>query len=333
MQGVIYEMSTNPQENIFEVEAQIVEGTIEPIKTDDLIVVEQFPIIKEQLKLIKAAAEQDVAEALAMECTEENKQDIKKLRTSLSKQFTTLEEKRKGVKNAILGPYNEFEQIYKECVTNIFKPADEQLKAKIAAVEDAQKKEKEEKALKYFNEYVESKGIDFLTFENVGLTINLSISDKKCKDTIKAFVDRVAGDLALIDTQQHKEEILVEYKQNLNVSKAITSVTTRHRLIEEEERRRAEAEARGKAEAEQVAAVETAMEESEQTAFEAPVVETPDESEFIPEPVANPVYRGEESFVKQAKKYKVKFEVEGTMDDLRAMKQLLSGRGMKYVQL
>lgn len=207
-------MSTNPQENIFEVEAQIVEGTTEPIKTDELIVVEQFPIIKEQLKLIKAAAEQDVAEALAMECTEENKQDIKKLRTSLSKQFTALEEKRKGVKNAILGPYNEFEQIYKECVTNIFKPADEQLKAKIAAVEDAQKKEKEDKALKYFNEYVESKGIDFLTFENVGLTINLSISDKKCKDTIKAFVDRVAGDLALIDTQQHKEE-MGAWKQQL----------------------------------------------------------------------------------------------------------------------
>lgn len=201
-------MSTNPQENIFEVEAQSVETIKEPINTADLIVVEQFPVIREQLQLIKTAAEQDVVNALAMECTEENKQDIKKLRTSLSKQFTALEEKRKGVKNAILGPYNEFEKIYKECVTNIFKPADEQLKAKIAAVEDAQKKEKEDKAHKYFDEYVESKGIDFLTFENVGLNINLSISDKKCKDTIKAFVDRVAGDLALIDTQQHKEEML-----------------------------------------------------------------------------------------------------------------------------
>lgn len=326
-------MSTNPQENIFEVETQAVEKASEPIKTDDLIVVEQFPIIKEQLQLIKAAAEQDVAEALAMECTEENKQDIKKLRTSLSRQFSALEEKRKGIKNAILGPYNEFEQIYKECVTNIFKPADEQLKAKIAAVEDAQKKEKEAKAHKYFDEYVESKGIDFLKFEDVGLTINLSISDKKCKDTITAFVDRVVGDLALIDTQQHKEEIFVEYKQSLNVSNAITSVTTRHRLIEEEERKRAEAEARAKAEAEQVAAVDAAIEENEQTAFEAPVVETPAESEFIPESVTNPVYRGEEPFEKRAKKYKVKFEVEGTMDDLRAMKQLLSGRGMKYVQL
>ena len=326
-------MSSNPQENIFDTAKQAVEITNGTVNTADLIVIEQFPIIREQLQLIKAAAEQDVAEALAMDCTEENKQDIKKLRTSLSKQFTALEEKRKGVKNAILGPYNEFEQIYKECVTNIFKPADEKLKAKIAAVEDAQKKEKEDKALKYFNEYVESKGIDFLTFENVGLTINLSISDKKCKDTITAFVDRVVGDLALIDTQQHKEEILVEYKQSLNVSNAITSVTTRHRLIEEEERKRAEAEARAKAEAEQVAAVDAAIEESEQTAFDAPTSETPDESEFIPEPVANPVYRGEEPFVKQTKKYKVKFEVEGTMEDLRAMKQLLSGRGMKYVQL
>lgn len=325
-------MSTNPQENIFEAEAEIIEETSEPVNTADLIVIEQFPIIREQLHSIKAAAENDVSKALAMECTEDNKQEIKRLRSSLSKQFTALEEKRKGVKNAILGPYNEFETIYKECVTNIFKPADEKLKEKIAAVENAQKQGKEEKARKYFNEYVESKGIDFLTFENVGLIINLSISDKKCKDTIKAFVDRIGGDLALIDTQQYKDEILVEYKESLNVSKAITSVTTRHRLIEEEEKRRAEAEAKAKAEAEQVAAVDAAIEVDEQTAFEAPVPENPDESEFIPEPVAIPVYRGEEPFVKQEKRYKVKFEVEGTMDDLRAMKQLLSGRGMKYVQ-
>ena len=327
-------MSTNPQENIFEVEAQVVEGTTEPIKTDDLIVVEQFPIIKEQLQLIKTAAEQDVAEALTMECTEENKQDIKKLRTSLSKQFSALEEKRKGVKNAILGPYNEFEEVYKECVTNIFKPADEQLKAKIAAVEDAQKKEKEEKAHKYFDEYVESKGIDFLTFENVGLTINLSISDKKCKDTIKAFVDRVAGDLALIDTQQHKEEILVEYKQSLDVSKAITSVTTRHRLIEEEERKRAEAEAKAKAEAEQVAAVEMAIAESGQTAFEAPVVETPDASEFIPEPVAEPVFHCEVRFEEKVYSELGPFKLLNVPHSKAVkFKKFLKEEGIEYVQL
>lgn len=326
-------MPTNPQENIFEAEAQVVEETIEPINTADLIVVEQFPIIKEQLHSIKKAAEQDVAAALAMECTEDNKQEIKKLRTSLSKQFAALEEKRKGVKKAILDPYNAFEDIYKECVTNIFKPADAKLKEKIAAVENAQKQEKEEKARKYFDEYVESKGIDFLTFENVGLTINLSISDKKCKDTITAFVDRVSGDLALIDTQQYKDEILVEYKESLNVSKAITSVTTRHRLIEEEEKRRAEAEAKAKAEAEQVAAVDEAIEETTQASFDAPVAEIPAENEFIPEPVAKPVYRGEEPFVKQEKRYRVKFELEGTMDDLRETKKLWAGRGMKYVQL
>lgn len=330
MQGVIYEMSTNPQENIFEVETQVAEGTIEPIKTDDLIVVEQFPIIKEQLKLIKAAAEQDVAAALAMECTEENKQDIKKLRTSLSKQFAALEEKRKGVKNAILDPYNEFEKVYKEYVTNIFKPADEKLKAKITAVEDAQKKEKEEKAHKYFDEYVESKGIEFLTFEDVGLTINLSISDKKCKDTIKAFVDRVGGDLALIDTQQHKEEILVEYKQSLNVSNAITSVTTRHRLIEEEERKRAEAEARAKAEAEQVAAVDAAIEESEQTAFDAPTSETPDESEFIPKPVFHCNVQFREKVYSELGPFKL---LNVPHSKAVKFKKFLKEEGIEYVQL
>lgn len=75
------------------------------------------------------------------------------------------------------------------------------------------------------------------------------------------------------------------------------------------------------------------MKESEKEAFEAPVVETPAESEFIPEPVAKPVYRGEEPFENQKKKYKVKFELEGTIDDLRETKKLWAERGMKYVQL
>jgi len=245
-----------------------------------------------------------------------------------------LEEKRKGVKKAILDPYNAFEDIYKECVTNIFKPADAKLKEKIAVVENAQKQEKEEKARKYFNEYVESKGIDFLTFENVGLTINLSISDKKCKDTITAFVDRVGSDLALIDTQQHKEEILVEYKDSLNVSKAITSVTTRHRLIEEEEKRRAEAEAKAKAEAEQVAAVDEVLDETMQTSFDAPVAETPDESEFIPEPVANPVYRGEEPAIEKVYAKVGPFNLcNVTRTQIIKFKEFLKEEGIEYEQL
>lgn len=285
-------MTTNPQENFYETEAEVIEEIIIPSENSDLIVIEQFPIIREQLHSIKAAAERDVAVALEMECTEENKQDIKRLRTSLSKQFTALEEKRKGVKKAILDPYNAFEEIYKECVTNIFKPADEQLKEKIAAVEDAQKEEKRQKALDYFNEYAASAEIDFIAFEDVGLTINLSTSDKKYKEEIKGFVDRICGDLALIDTQVHKEEILVEYKQSLNVSKAITTVSTRHRLIEEEQQRKEEAARREQEKAKATKAIDAiiAQEQAEQEAFFAPdTTDIPEEEQMsIPEAKPEP---------------------------------------------
>ena len=40
--------------------------------------------------------------------------------------------------------------------------------------------------------------------------------------------------MALIDTQEHKVEILVEYKQHMNVSQAITTVSERHKAIETE---------------------------------------------------------------------------------------------------
>ena len=314
-------MSTNTEKNIVEVEGQVIKDA----PTTDLIVVEQLPIIRETLYSIKIAAEKDVAEALALECTEENKQDIKQLRTSLSKQFKALEDKRKGVKQAILDPYNAFEKVYKECVTDIFKPADEKLKEKIAAVEDAQKEEKRQKALDFFNEYVASAEIDFITFDDVGLTINLSTSDKKYKEEITKFVDRICGDLVLIDTQAHKEEILVEYKQSLNVSNAITTVSTRHRLIEEEQKRQEEAAKREEEKAKATEVIDAIIEEeqAEQEAFAAPeTTEVPDD-EHLTIPEAKPV----------RKKYKVAFSYETeNLDSIKEIKAIMEREG-KYEQL
>ena len=53
-------------------------------------------------------------------------------------------------------------------------------------------------------------------------------------DEEQEFIDKIADDLNLIDTQEHKAEILVEYKQSLNVSNAITTVNNRFKAIEEE---------------------------------------------------------------------------------------------------
>lgn len=60
--------------------------------------------------------------------------------------------------------------------------------------------------------------IDFVTFEQANIGITLSASLKSLKEQAKNFADRISDDLMLIQTQENKAEILVEYKNTLNVS-------------------------------------------------------------------------------------------------------------------
>lgn len=104
-----------------------------------------------------------------------------------------------------------------------------------------QKKEKiREENEQYFNEYLQSKNIDFVTYKQANINITLNSSKKNLQEQAKTFIDKIVDDLNLIETQEHKAEILVEYKQNLNVSQAITTVTNRFKAIEEEKKKQEE---------------------------------------------------------------------------------------------
>jgi Protein of unknown function (DUF1351). len=205
--------------------------------TNEIIVIKQLPEIVEQLHTIKDEIKQSVSDALALECTTETVKEIKSIRAALKRDFNLLESKRKEVKSKILSPYEQFEQIYKECVTNIFKPADIQLALKIADVEDGLKEQKKAEIFEYFNELCASKGIDFISFDDIGAVITLTASKKSLKEKVKAFLDKTSDDLAMIGTQEYAAEILVEYKRSLNVSQAIMTVTNRNKAIAAERKR------------------------------------------------------------------------------------------------
>jgi len=252
----------------------------EPGISNEIIVVKQLPVIEEQLLTIKAEIKRRVDEALSLECTEETVKQIKAVRAGLSKDFAVLEEKRKEVKGKIMSPYERFEEIYKDCVTNIFKPADSQLAKKIAEVEDGLKAQKAAEILGYFNELCQSKRIDFVSYEQVGAPVTLSASKKSLKDKVKAFLDKVSDDLVMIGTQEYSAEILVEYKRTINVSQAIMTVTNRNKAIEWE---RAQAEAARAAREQQAASVRLVEEViAEQRELSAPQIA--DEPLFVPEP-------------------------------------------------
>ncbi|MBO6233225.1 MAG: DUF1351 domain-containing protein [Clostridia bacterium] len=206
----------------------------------DLIEVKQIPIIEEQLKDVSTVIDERVKNATSLVCTEETVKTIKELRADLNKDFKEFEAKRKEVKEQVLQPYNDFENIYKRYISDKFKNADLILKGRIDIVENELKAKKEQEVKDYFEEYKIANEIDFVTYEQARINTTLSASMKNLKEQAKAFIDKIVDDLKLIDTQEHKAEILVEYKQTLNVSNSITAVTNRFKLIEEEKKRQEE---------------------------------------------------------------------------------------------
>ncbi len=280
--------------------------------SNEIMIVKQLPEIEERLELIKADVTERVNNAMSLVCTEDTVAEIKKIRAELNKEYQAFEEQRKAVKKAVMTPYEQFEDKYKECITTVFKKGDTDLKGKIDEVENTLKEEKAAEIKAYFDEYLTSKNIDFISFENAGISVTLSASKKSLKEKAKAFIDRICDDLKLIDTQEHKDEILFLYKKSdgfsfLNASKSITFVAEKYRAIEaakaKEEERRARAEAEKKA----AEKVETVIETL-----------TPP----TPEPIAPPVE--EEEILT------LKFTVRGSRTKLRALKEFLNNGGYDY---
>ena len=140
---------------------------------------------------------------------------------------------RKQIKAEFQAPYLRFEMVYKELISDKYKNADVQLKRKIDNVESELKLQKENNIREYFNEYCESEGIDFVKFEQIGLNINLSATEKSLREQTKMFLDRIKSHIELIQHEDNFAEIMIEYTKHLNVSRAIIEVKERHKKLSE----------------------------------------------------------------------------------------------------
>lgn len=278
--------------------------------SNEIIVVKQLPVIEQQLAQIKEQVTERVETVTSLVVTEDTVKAVKKARAELGAEFKSWEEKRKEVKKAVITPYEKFEEVYNDCISNSYKTADKLLKQRIDEVENELKAKKAAEVQNYFEEYLESKSIDFITYEQAGINVTLSASLKSLKEQAKAFIDRIESDLKLIETfTDLKAEILVEYKKSLNVSDAITGVKARAKAVQEEQtRQEAEAEKRA-AEAQRVEAIKAAIPEA------PAAVEAPTEQTAAPAP---------------EKKYCIRFTVKGTKEQLIALKKFLNEGEYEY---
>lgn len=271
----------------------------------NLIVIKQLPVIEEHLQKMKLEIEQRVGMANTLECSEDTRKEVKKVRAQLNKDLEDFENRRKEVKKKIEEPYKQFEQIYKENISEPFKAGINKLDEKIRTVESGIKSEKKRKVKAYFDEYQKSMGIDFLSLEKSGIQITLSASEKSLKTAAKEYIDKVSDDLKLIETQEYSNEILIEYKKNLSVSAAITTVLNRHRELDE---------------------IAAAKAEQEKTAAQLKAAEdTVDEimSEIAPPTTVEPEQK--EAI------FELTFTVRATKNKLRDLKEFLTDGGYEIL--
>lgn len=195
----------------------------------ELMATAKAGVVEFNFEHLKKELTEKVQHYKALVVTEETTGIAKKERAKLNTLKKDINSKRLEIVREYSKPADEFANRTKELI-EIIDDAASSIDTQVKAFEQAQIIKKTETIKSFFVE--QAAGVDFINFEQTGIKIGLSNSIKSLKDEVTTFVERIKSDLELIDTQKHKERILVRFKNNLNVSDAITSV---NREIEQEE--------------------------------------------------------------------------------------------------
>lgn len=261
-----------------------------------IVVTREPTIVYEMLKPISESIAAKIV-ALNIESlkpTEANLAEIKRTRTDLKKDFEIIESARKMAKELILRPYELLDEQYKKLITTPFATADAKLKNLIDEVETEILTAKVNSLKTYFQEH---NAFEFVRFEDLGLKIIKSKSDKAIKDEIDAYLVNIETAINTIETLTDKERILAKFQMSKDLNRAISET---NQEAQREEAIKAQNEARAAANQPKVEAVE----------------EKPKEPITEPE-IDNTVYQAS-------------FTVFATKAQLKKLKEFMQNEGVSY---
>lgn len=301
---------------------------------EELITLKQPPIIiYEQIKAVGQQIEAKIAE-LNLDnqlVTDETLKSAKNTLATLRKELDDFETQRKYIKEQVNAPYEAFEKAYKEHIKVHYDKADSTLKSKIDEVQNRLLDDKRGRIKDYFTEFCAAQGIDFLIFERLPLNITLSASDKSLKEQVAGFVGEVSKSLQLIESfnepDEFKAEILTDYKQTLDITRAIQGAQYRRQQREAElqrieaqrvaaEQARLAAEAKAKAQAPLQAPAQVINEVQ-------PAAPVQPEAPMQPEPV--------QEATQAPALVQTTFTVQGTKTQLKALKQYIISNNIQIL--
>ena len=209
-----------------------------PDEFSKMLICTQPPVISENLLDLNTRVSAITTMLSTLPPEPGNLPQVKKARADLRRCFESLEEQRKSVKAAVMAPYNDAEARYKRLVSDPINQADKLCKDFVDGVEASMKRECEDGLREYFSELCAVNHVEFLQFAQAGIQVDMASArqktQKKLREQLAQFVSRVASEVDRISEMEDAEEILVKYKQSLNLADAIGTVLDRHRRIQQQ---------------------------------------------------------------------------------------------------
>lgn len=289
---------------------------------DQLIVVEQLPIITEKLQQHAAVIDKRLSIVDDLVCTEESLKEVKKVRADFNKESAAAHELFRAAKDQVLMRWNEVETAYNECIRDKYRAADITLKSKIGDVESELTTRKIEGIKVYFNEYATTHSVtEYADFRRQMSDIKRSSSDAMLKRICQERIDSIVNGLRAIETQPEvlQAEILAEFKRTLKATEAITVVSERHKAM-----------ARQKAAQEARKAELAAKEEAERKAAEAVIPQSAQTPQPKPQPMPQPLAPPKEPVADPDPIKTVTFTVTDRLSKLKLLKAFIIEGGYKY---
>ena len=274
------------------------------LNINEIIVIEQLPQLFYKLEKVGEYLDEELSSIKDIVVSEESKQEVKKVRTNINNILKQFEDKRKEVKAKCLEEYNLFEEKYEQEVKIKLTKASDELGTKIKDIEEKQVEEKSFKVFNFIREHIKANHLENVITEVdvrdcAGLKLNLSTSEKSLKDNALAFIERVANEVKLIETEETPSNLLYEYKQNgFDLTKAKLTLIERQKQIEELAKQREEVQ--------EVIQEEVKVEE-------------------VVENITAPKEVIEESEILECQ-----FKVKGTLEQIKAIKNFLNELGVNY---
>lgn len=165
------------------------------------------------------------------EVTEENIQLVKKELAKVNKGINEIEDVRKLIKKELLIPYTVFEEQVKEIV-GIVKEADLLVRNQVRELEEMEREQKRQLIENMFNDKIKhyefAALVPFTAFLKPNM-INKSTSINSVEIELSTWLNERANDIDVINTMEHRDELMVEYLKAFNLANAISTVNVRYK--------------------------------------------------------------------------------------------------------